>query len=439
MNASARFSEYRDFLLIWFGQLISGVGSRLTSFALGLWVYRTTGSTTLYALIFVSMAVPALVLSPLAGVLVDRWDRRRTMIACETFSAVIIAALALLVFSGHLRMWHIYAGVGLTAVANAFLQPAYAASVPLLVKNEQLTRMNGLIQTGQALALVGGPSLASILTYSVGVWTALAIDAASFVVGAILLAMARVPRPAEAATDVAPNLWHEAREGWRYIAESRGLFGLLMVFGVNNFLFGIASIAIFPLVLSVATPDMVGVQMSIGCSGLLLGGLLISTWGGPRRKIDGVLGFSLLCGLGLAAHGLSPSFWLLSIAGFFTFATMPVMNATNASLWQSKVPSHLLGRSFAILRVMSEAAMPVGYLLAGPLAEFVFEPLMAPNGALAGSVGAVIGTGPGRGLALMFVLLGVAMLITAAAGYGVRSIRRVEEELPDAPMPAMAT
>ncbi|HEV8692911.1 MAG TPA: MFS transporter [Lysobacter sp.] len=429
----SKLAGLRDFLLIWAGQLVSGVGSRLTSFALGIWVYETTGSTTRFALIFVAMALPALLLSPFAGALVDRWDRRRTMIVCEAISAVTLLAMAVLFATGKFALWHIYAGVGITALTSTFLQPAYAASIPLLASQEQLNRVNGMVQVGNGAALVGGPALAGVLMSLFSITGVLVVDALTFVIGVIALVAARVPRPVRT-TPVEEDLWHEAATGFRYVRDRPGLLGLLTVFGLSNFFFGIASIAITPLVLSLTHNDarLVGLQMSIGCSGLLVGGLAMSVWGGPRSRIQCMLGFSLLAGLFLAIHGLAPSFALVTVAGFALFLTMPFTNSANAALWQSKVPADLQGRCFAIQRVLSEAAMPLGYCLAGPLAEFVFEPLLAPGGALAGSVGALIGTGPGRGLGLMFIVLGVLMMLVAAGAYAVRAIRRIEGDLPDA-------
>jgi MFS transporter, DHA3 family, macrolide efflux protein len=440
MNAViAQDRGLRDFLLIWFGQLVSGVGSRLTSFALGLWVYQTTGSTTRFALVFVAMAVPTLLLLPFAGALVDRWDRRRIMIVCECASAIAIAGMTLLAAFDELQIWHVYLGVGVTAMAHAFLQPAYAASVPLLADREQLTRVNGLIQTGQGVALVGGPALAGVLMSMMGIVGVLAVDALTFVVGALGIALARIPRPLREQS-AESSLLAEAHEGLRYVTERPGLLGLLGISAASSFLFAIASIAITPLVLIVADQDerMLGLQMSLGCSGLLIGGLMIALWGGPRQKIHGLLGFSALSGLAIAAHGLAPSLTLLIVAGFLMFLTIPPAQSASMALWQTKVPSHVLGRCMAMLRMTSEAALPIGYLLAGPLAEFVFEPAMMPGGVLAGSVGAVIGTGSGRGLALMFIVLGLLMTLVSIGGYAIRSIRRVEQELPDAPLPAVA-
>ncbi len=441
MNASVSMrGSLRNFLLIWFGQLVSGVGSRLTSFALGLWVYQTTGSTTRFAMVFVAMAVPTLLLLPFAGALVDRWDRRRTMIVCETVSALVIGAMALLLAFDRLDLWQVYIGVGVSAMTNTFLQPAYAASVPLLADREQLTRVNGLIQTGQGLSLVGGPALASILEHFIGIPGVLAVDALTFVVGAAFIVLARVPKPPRDET-VEDDLLREAHEGWRYVCERPGLLGLLGISAMGSFLFAIASIAITPLVLITVNQDvrLLGLQMSLSCSGLLVGGLLVTLWGGSRHKIHSMLGFSILSGLAIAAHGLLPSLTLLIVAGFLMFLTIPPAQAASMALWQTKVPSQILGRAMATLRMTSEAAVPIGFLLAGPLAEYVFEPLMMPGGALAGTVGAVIGVGPGRGLALMFIVLGVSMMAVAAAGYAFRSVRRVEYDLPDAPLPEPAS
>lgn len=424
-----RFSGLRDFLLIWFGQLTSGIGSRLSSFALGIWVLKTTGSTTQFALIFVSMAVPALLIAPFAGALVDRWDRRRIMIACDSVSALMQLGMATLLMSGHLQIWHLYIGVGITAVATAFHAPAYAASIPLLATREQLTRVNGMVQTGYAVAQVAGPLLAGVLVSVISLHGVLIVDALTFGAAALALVISKVPRPERSAEP--ESLLREAATGWRYVRERDGLLGLLMVFGASNFLFAIASIAITPLVLSMADPARLGVQMAVGGTGLLLGGLAMTATGGLKRRIHGVLGFSLLAGLALAAHGLAPSFVLVTAAGFVFFLTLPAISASNDSVWQSKVPPGLQGRCFAIQRVLAEAAMPVGYCLAGPLAEHVFEPLLMPGGALAASVGAVIGVGEGRGLGLMFIVLGLAMSLVALAAFSVPALRQVDD-LPDA-------
>ncbi|HKO57470.1 MAG TPA: MFS transporter [Thermoanaerobaculia bacterium] len=430
----------RAFLWIWIGQLISVIGSRLSTFAVGIWVLQKTGSTTQYAFIFICMAVPALLLAPFAGALVDRWDRRKVMIAADALSAVTVLGLGVLLYLNLLGLWEIYVAAGLQAVATGFQVPAYMASIPLLVPKEQLARANGMVQTAFAAAQIVGPALAGVLVATISLYGVLFVDFVTFVAGIIALVLVDIPRPAPSEEhEQAGALWHEAAEGWRFVRERSGLLGLLGLFGFTNFLFGIVSILITPMVLSFSNAAGLGMQMSVGGIGLLLGGLMMSAWGGPRRRIHGVLASTVFAGLMLAAHGLRADIWFVSVMGLLFFISLPIMNASQDSIWQTKVPAALQGRCFAIQRVLSEAAMPIGFCIAGPLADRVFEPLMRPNGPLAGSVGSVIGVGAGRGIALIFIVSGLTMAVAGLAGYAVRGLRNVETDLADAPVePASA-
>jgi MFS family permease len=429
----------RAFLWIWIGQLISVIGSRLSTFAVGIWVLQKTGSTTQYAFIFICMAVPALFLAPFAGALVDRWDRRKVMIAADALSAVTVLGLAVLLYLDLLDLWEIYVAAGLQAVATGFQVPAYMASIPLMVPKEQLARANGMVQTAFAAAQIVGPALAGVLVHTISLYGVLFVDFVTFIAGIIALVLVEIPRPAPSEEhEQAGALWHEAAEGWRFVRERNGLLALLTLFGFTNFLFGIVSILITPMVLAFSNAAGLGMQMSVGGCGLLLGGLLMSAWGGPRRRIHGVLASTAFAGLMLAAHGLRPNIWFVSVMGLLFFISLPIMNASQDSIWQTKVPAALQGRCFAIQRVLSEAAMPVGFCLAGPLADRVFEPLMRPNGPLARSVGRVIGVGAGRGIALIFIVSGLTMALAGIAGYAVRALRNVETDLADAPVEASA-
>jgi MFS transporter, DHA3 family, macrolide efflux protein len=417
----------RNFLLIWSGQLVSSVGSRLSSFALGIWVLRTTGSPTSFAMTFLAMTIPALVVSTVAGALVDRWDRRRTMIVCDVLSGVTMLVLAGLTAIGELTMWHIYVAVGAASFFNAFRAPAFAASIPLLARRDQLPRVNGMAQTGIAVAEIIGPLLAGVLVSLISLLGILMLDALTFVVGVTTLAMARIEQPVAARNQPRQGLLREAAIGWRYVHERPGLMGLLAILGTNNFVFSIARVGIAPLLLSFSGPARLGVQYAISGSGLLLGGVAMSVWGGPKKRIKGVIIFSVLAGICLAAHGLRPSFTLVCVAGFVLFLMMPVITASSNSLWQAKVPLDLQGRCFAMQRMLVSTATLLGYCLAGPLSEFGFEPLLATRGLLAGSLGLIVGTGPGRGIALLFITLGAVMILAAIVARSIPPIREIDE------------
>ncbi|HEU5413924.1 MAG TPA: MFS transporter [Candidatus Angelobacter sp.] len=423
----SRFAHLHDFLLIWAGQLISSVGSRLSGFALGIWILRSTGSTTYFAMTFVAMTIPALIISTVAGALVDRWDRRRTMIACDAISAVIMLALAGLCAVGNLTVWHIYLAVGTSSLFNAFRTPAFAASIPLLARRDELPRVNGMAQSGNAVAEMIGPLLGGVLVMAMSLQAILFIDALSFWVSMAALMRANIPRPASAAGNRREGLLREAVIGWRYVQERPGLVGLLTIHSSNNFVFSVARVVITPLLLSFSDPAGVGVQYAISGSGLLLGGIGMTLWGAPQKRIYGVLIFSLLAGVCTAAHGIRPSFTLVAVSGFFLFLMLPVIAASSSSIWQAKVPAGLQGRCFAIQKMTFYASSVSGYFLAGPLARHLFEPLLQKGGLLAGSIGLIVGVGPGRGFGLMFIALGIWMALTAIIGFTAPAIRRIDE------------
>jgi len=419
-----RLSGLQDFFLIWTGQLVSAVGSRLSSFALGIWVLQTTGSTTRFAFTFIATALPAIVLSPIAGALVDRWDRRRTMIVCDVGAAVTMLVLAGLLATGHLMMWCIYAGIVAASVCETFRSPAFAASVPLIASREQLPRVNGVVQSGNAIAEIVGPLLAGLLVATVSLRGVLILDALTFVAGIVSLSLARVPSPPPVDRQ-RHSLWRETVIGWQYVHGRPGLSGLLAIHASNRFIFSIAMVLIAPLVLSLANPAMLGVQYAIGGVGLMLGGIAMAVWGGPEKKVHGVLGFSLLAGIALAAHGLRPSFTLVAAAGFILFLMLPIVAASNNALWQSKVPGALHGRCFALQQLVFNVATGIGLCLAGPLCDQVFEPLL-DGGGLSSSVGSIIGDGPGRGIGLLFIVLGTLMALVASVAYRVSAVRNID-------------
>lgn len=421
-----RWIGLKDFLLVWSGQSVSALGSWLSKFTLGIWVLRTTGSTTEFALTYIASSIPAICVSPFAGALVDRWNRRRILIACDGLSAVLMVVLAGLLSAGHLSVWHIYIAASCTSLFDAFRSPALSSSIPLITPSEQLTRANALVQTGDAAAAIGGPLLAGTLVTLLKFQGVLVIDALTFVVGVVTLATVKIPRtPVPAGTR--RGIFRDIVTGWQYLQRRPALFGLLGVYGYIHFVFAMASILIAPLLLSFSTPAMLGLQYAVSGAGLLLGGLITSALGGPKRQIDGVLRYTLLGGLLLAAHGLRPSFMLVTVSGFALFMTLPVIDASNTSIWQKKVPSDLQGRCFATQQFVLNAAMAIGFSLAGPLADHVFEPLVSARGRLAHSVGVLIGVGPGRGIGLIFICLGISMTLIAVAGFCVATVRNMDE------------
>lgn len=425
---------FRSFLLIWFGQTISLTGSGLTGFALGVWVYLRTGSVTQFALISLFTSLPGIVFSPFAGALVDRWDRRWAMILSDSGAGLCTLSVALLLLAGHLEVWHIYIAMAASSTFSAFQWPAYSAATTLLVPKEHYGRASGLVQMSEAVAQIASPVMAGALIGTIQVWGVMLVDFATFLFALLTLLIVRVPQPQSTAEGKAGqgSLFHEASYGWKYILARPGLLGLLLFFATTNFTSGIVGVLFTPLVLNFTTPAVLGTLLSIGGVGFLAGSLLMSTWGGPKHRINGILVFSLLQGSALFAAGFPPHVAILGAAAFFYFFGMPLINGCSQAIWQSKTAPDVQGRVFAVRRMIAWSSMPISYLLAGPLADRVFEPLLVPGGALTNSIGRIIGVGAGRGIALLFIILGIISLLAIQVGYLYPRLRRVETELPDA-------
>ncbi len=441
MTAKTVTKGLKSFLIIWVGQSISLVGSGLTGFALGVWVFQRTGSVTQFALISLFTTLPGIVFSPMAGALVDRWDRRMAMILSDSGAGLCTLTIALLIFSRQIQIWHIYLVMAISSTFSAFRWPAYTAATTLLLPQEQFGRGGGMLQLTEAIAQIGAPVIAGALVGVIQIYGVILIDFTSFLIALVTLFVVRFPRPAATAEGKAGqgSLLREAGYGWTYIRARPGLFGLLLFFATTNFATGIVQVLFTPLVLSFSTPDVLGRILSIGGLGFLIGSLAMSAWGGPRPRIYGILGLSLLQAFVLLAAGLPPSPVVLTVAVFFFFFSIPIVNGCSQAIWQSKTAPDVQGRVFAVRRMIAWSTLPLAYLIAGPLADQVFEPLLMEEGLLAHSVGQVIGVGAGRGIGLLFIGLGLFCLLATATVFAYPRLRHVERELPDAlPVPAPA-
>ena len=428
------FQEIRIFNIVWLGQLISIVGSNLTRFALGLWVYQQTASVTQFAFIALCSILPHLLLSPFAGVLIDRWDRRRVMILSDTGAACSTLFIVALFLTKRLDLWAIYLLTAVSASCDTFQGPAYAASISLLVPKKHLGRANGMVQFGQAVSEILAPLLAGVLMVSVQLWGIFLIDVLSFLLAVASLLLVRFPAHKSSIKQRKEkvSLFHEAKIGWRYIAARSGLLGLLIFLALVNFLWGMVGALITPMILNFTSPERLGMIISIAGGGMLFGSLMMSLWGGPQKRINGVLNFELLSGFCFVLIGLRPSILLVALGVFGAHMTIAIVNGSEQAIWQSKVEPELQGRVFAMRQMLSKSTRPLAYLLAGPLADKIFEPLFAPQGALSGNLGEIIGTGPGRGIACLFLLMGLLKILVSLGAWLYPRVRRVEKELPDA-------
>ncbi|HYR12201.1 MAG TPA: MFS transporter, partial [Longimicrobium sp.] len=423
--------EMRTFSVIWLGQLVSSLGSGLTGFALPVWVYQKTGSAEAFGLLFFAATVPMVVLSPFAGALVDRWDRRRVLLVSDGLSALMTLAIAALLYTDTFRIWHFVLLSGLGSAVATFQMPAFTASVGMLVPKRHFARASGMMQTSEAVTGILTPLVAGVLVTTIGLWGILAIDVATFLIAVATLAAVKIPNPPPA-PGPRQHLLREAHDGWVFVRQRPALLYLLIYFPVINLGQGMVNPLFNPMVLSFANPAELGAVVSISSVGMLLGSVALSAWGGPRSKVTGLVVGQGVCAFFLMCVGLRPSLVLVTVSMFLMLLLAPLSQGSSQAIWLSKTPQHMMGRVFAIRRMLALSTMPVAALACGPLADRVFNPLLMPGGALEHSVGRVLGVGPGRGIALLFVLVGLFVMAATALLYLSPRVRRLEAEIPDA-------
>lgn len=432
----------RAFQIMWAGQLCAAIGSSLTGFVLGVWVFQTTGSTTQFAIIFMANTLPAIVVAPFAGAIVDRFDRRWLMVVGNAAGGVVIAVLAVLLWTDLIQIWHVYLTTAAAATFAVLHLTAFFAVTPQLVPKEQLGRANGMLQITQA-ARIAAPLIAGVLLATIGLRGVILIDLAATGFAILVLLLVRVSRQltyAPGAKDQG-SFFGDLSYGLRYLGRRhRGLLVLVCVFAGFNFCYAVAGVLVQPLILSVSNNSEVtlGVLMFCGGAGFFVGSLVMSIWKGPQQRVRAILLILPVAGVVLALHGLTPSPWLIGVVAPLFLFTLPVLMTLSMVIVQTKVEAESMGRVIAAVRMIGQSAMPVAYLLAPLLVDRVVEPAMTETGALGSSVGVLIGTGQGRGIALMFWVAGLLMVVLAVAGASSARLRRLEIEIPDADQRAPA-
>jgi DHA3 family macrolide efflux protein-like MFS transporter len=372
-------------------------------------------------------------MNPVSGALADRRDRRLLLLLSDTGSGVMSLLMAVLLFSGRLQPWHVYPIVFVKMSCTALQGPALLSSVSLLVPREQLARASGMTQTSRAVSMVIGPLAAGALIGVpwIGYGGVILFDCATFFFAVATILAVRIPNPPREAAD-RQSLLASLAFGWSYLRRRAGLFALLSLYAAINFCMAMVQVLLTPLILSFATPVALGTVDAVAAGGILLGSLTLTVWGGPRRRVVAIVSFLTFQGLILFLGGVQPSIPLIATAAFVFMFALPLVNGCTQVILQSKVAPDVQGRVFGVAGMISLASVPVSALLAGPLADRVFEPMFAPGGALAGSVGRLIGVGPGRGIGFLFMLLGGLVLAVLALASLNPRLRRLETEIPDA-------
>lgn len=439
---SRRPTGMAAFLVIWLGQFVSILASGMSGFALTIWMYQQTESATAMGLMQVFYITPFLLLSPIAGVMVDRYNRKLLMMISDLTAGVATIGLLLLFASGKVEFWHLYLANILYGIGNTFQWPAYSAAITTMIPKEQYGRANGLMSLLEAGPGVLAPLMAGMLLPLITINGILFLDVITFVLAIGALLIVAIPPPIQTAEGVAArgSLLHEAKFGFKYIFARPSLLGLQLIFFVGNLFSGIAFTIFAPMILARTDQNTLvfGTVETFGAIGAVVGGVIMSAWGGFKRRVIGVILGWILSGLGTMLLGIAQGLVFWAAALFFVQMLTPLINTSNQSIWQSKVAPDLQGRVFSSRRLIAWFSNPIAPIIGGLLADFIFEPAMMAGAPLAGTFGWLVGTGPGAGMGLEMVICGIGAALVGVVGALFAPVRNVETLLPDHDQPVSA-
>jgi len=444
MRTGPRPGGFIGFTIVWTGQLVSVLASLMTQFALTVWVFERTGSATALGLAQVFFITPFLLFSPLAGVWIDRYNRKLMMMISDLSAGTATVMILVLQALGSLEVWHLYAAAVIQGLGNTFQWPAYSAAISTMLPREQYGRANGMMSLLDMGPGVFAPLLAGALLPFIGLTGILYIDVVTFIVAVLALLSVHVPQPPKTGPPVSAggSIIQEALFGFHYIFARPSLLGLQMIFFFGNLFSGIAFTVLAPMILlrTNNNESVYGLVQSIGAVGGILGGLLMSAWGGPKRRVHGVLLgwiFTSLLEMVLFSLGRSVNIWAPAL--FFGSLFVPLLGGSNQAFWQSKVAPNLQGRVFSARRLIAWFTNPISPLIAGALADYVLEPrMLVPGSRLSRLFGEIFGTGPGSGMALLMFVCGFGGILTGLAGYCLPYIRNADAALPDHDAPTQS-
>jgi MFS transporter, DHA3 family, macrolide efflux protein len=435
MTPQTRPTGMFGFTLVWLGQIVSVLATNMTVFALTIWVFEETGSATALGLLQVFFITPLLIVTPIAGVMVDRYNRKLMMMVSDLTAGLATISILSLHYFGLLEIWHLYAAAVFQGLGNAFQWPAYSATISTMLPKEQYGRANGMMSLIDMGPGVLAPMLAGALLPVFGLTGILSLDVLTFLLAITILLFVHIPQPRQtkAGSQAQGNILKEAAFGFRYIFARPSLLGLQLVFFFGNLFSGIAYTVLAPMILLRTGNDSasLGFVQSAGAIGGVIGGVAMSAWGGFKRRVHGVLAGWMVSSIFFAVMGIGTGLPLWVVAAVLASIVVPLINGSNQAIWQSKVPPDLQGRVFSARTLIAWMTNPISPIIAGTLADYVLEPGMRASDGLSAVFGWLVPPGPGAGMGLLIFFASLGGILAGLAGYFVSSIRNAEDILPD--------
>ena len=426
------FQGMESFLSLWSTQGLSALGSSMTSFALIVWSYQQSGQALTTAMLTVCTYVPYVLFSIFAGTFSDRWNKKYTMLLCDSFAAAGTVAVFILLSRQQLQVWHLYLINGLNGLMNTVQQPASEVAVSLLTPKEQYQRAGGLRSFSSSMVTILAPVLATALYGLAGLKTVIFVDLAAYAVAFVTLAFfIRIPsQETEKKREKTRGLFADVQEGLRYLQQNRGIFDLILFLAAINFVASMYQ-AVLPAMLLTREGGSEGALGLVNaCSGAanLAGSVTVSLARPPKSRIRTIcncLLFAMSTENFILAFGRSLPVWCVGAVLGWLF--IPVMNANMDTLLRSYIPVNMQGRVYSARNSFQFFTIPIGYLVGGALLDKVFEPWMAVQ-AEGSFMRILFGSGKGSGAAALYFVLGVLGVLVCLYFRGNRHMRDLEKE-----------
>ena len=420
----------KNFYKLWLGELISNIGSGMTAFALSVYVYEKTGSVSYISLITLLSFMPSIILSPIGGLLADRYDRRLLMIIGDLFSGLGLIYILWNIQAGEKSIVPIFLGITFSSIFTSLLEPSYRATLTDILDEENYAKASGLIHAAGSAKYLISPVIAGMILSVADIRVILLLDILTFITTCLMIFLVRKSMNSET-QNYKKDSFKGLLEGLFIIKENRGVYSLVIIMFFVCFFMGFIQILIRPMILALSSVKTAGMMESLCAAGLLIGSLWIGI-AGIKKNYSKILAVAcFFCGIFMSMTGVNENLAIIGISTFLFFSTLPFMNSCADVLVRVSIPNELQGRVWGLISLITQMGTVAAYIISGVMADYVFEPMFNKNGILVKNIGMIIGTGKGRGIGFMLILSGMGMLIMAIIIWKNREIREVSEKCVD--------
>jgi len=399
----------------------------MTEFALTLWAWEATGSATALALVGFFSQIPRIPITLVAGLIVDRFNRKRLMILGDTVAVLSTVGIGLLHLTHSLQIWHLYGAAMLNGGFGQIQSLAYQTSISSLVPPLQLTRANSMGSVVHYGANIFGPALAGVLYPLIGLLGIVGIDLLTFGAAIATLVVVQIPQPTSHLHAELETLFAKLTFGFREVWRQSSLRSLLLISTLFWFFHDLGGAIYDPMILSRTDGSaqvLAGTAAAAGIGGIT-GAILLSLWGGPKRRVTGMLAGFIGAGVSKTVFGLgrSPLIWLP--AQFCSSLNFPLLGSSETAIWMTQISPNLQGRVFAANSLVLQVVSAIATLIAGPLADRVFEPLLQSDHPLTTLLTPITGTPPGAGIAALYVMSSIGLISVGLSGFLLKPLRQL--------------